>query len=178
MAVTLPEKRISGTTSSRTLSDLMREREPEYEKMFQASDLEQLGHYYIAPFQRPKVWDEEQMRRLNESVHLGISIGSVVVSSEGRHDPKTNLYPRTADWIIDGQQRMHSLAAYMKHDLRIFIGTPYEHQFCELDRPQQRRFESTTIGYIRLDECTEEALREMYNRLNFGGVAHTEDQRA
>lgn len=178
MAITLPQKLIEGTTSSRTLSDLMREREPQYEKLFQAEDLEQLGHYYVAPFQRPAVWSLDQARRLNESVHLGISIGSVVVSAEGRHDSATGKYPRTADWIIDGQQRMRSLQAYMKEGLRIFVDTPHEHAFDELERPQQRSFENTTIGYIRLDHCSEEALREMYNRLNFGGVAHTEDQRA
>ena len=178
MTVILPKKLIEGTTSSRTLSDLMREREPQYEHMFHGEDLEQLGHYYVAPFQRPAVWTVEQARRLNESVHLGISIGSVVVSAEGRHDTATNKYPHTADWIIDGQQRLRALKSYMKEGLRIFVGTPYEHAFDELDRPQQRLFESTTIGYIRLDEVSEDVLREMYNRLNFGGVAHTEDQRA
>lgn len=180
MTVTLPQPLIRGTTSSRTISDFMRPREPEYEKMFEGSvqGLEHLGHFYIAPFQRPLVWTEEQKRKLIESIHLGISIGSIVVSAEGRQDKTTGRYPISADLVIDGQQRMNALKSYRDEGLRVFLGTPYEHCWDELDRVQKRRFDSVTVGYIQLDEFDMDSLREIYNRLNFGGTAHTEDQRA
>ena len=60
----------------------------------------------------------------------------------------------------------------------MFLGTPYEHCWDELDRVQKRHFDSVTVGYIQLDEFDMDSLREIYNRLNFGGTAHTEDQRA
>lgn len=103
MTVTLPQPLIRGTTSSRCISDLMRPREPEYEKMFEGGiqGLEHLAHFYVAPFQRPAVWTNDQKRKLVESVHLGISIGSIVVSAEGKEDPETGRFPLSADLLLD-----------------------------------------------------------------------------
>ena len=181
MTVTLPEPLIRGTTSSRTISDLMRDREPRYESMFEASNqgLKTLGHFYIPPFQRPVVWTIEQQRRLVESIWLGISIGSIVVSAEGEMDKATGKYALSADLLLDGLQRLTSLKAYMQEGMRIFVGTQHEHCYEDLDLPQQRRFRNTPLGYITIDRDFDmEALKEIYNRLNFGGTAHTEDQRA
>lgn len=139
---------------------------------------EQLGHYYLASFQRPPVWSDEQSARLIESVHLGISIGSFVVSGPGRHDPKSNMYPYTSDWIIDGQQRMRALRKYLDDELTVFVGTPYEHRWSQLSKPQQRGFNMVPVGFIELTTESEDELRDIYDRLNFGGVAHTEEQRA
>lgn len=179
--ITMPEPLIRGSTSSRCISDLMRKREPEYEKIFAGADagLEHLARYYIPDFQRPAVWTPEQQRRLVESVWLGISIGSIVVTTEGRFDHATGKYPIQADLLIDGQQRMRALKAYLEEGLRIFVGTEYEHCWDDLDVVQQRRFNGVSIGYITIDDGFDmDALREIYNRLNFGGTAHTEDQRA
>jgi len=175
MSIQLPKPLLRGTTSSRSISDLMREREPKYETMF-APNQEKLGHYYIPPFQRPAVWTKEQSAKLIESVHLGIAIGAVVVSNEGQY--RNGKYSPTADWIIDGQQRMRAIDAYLKDELTVFVGTPSEHVFSQLDKPQKRRFTGTPVGFIVLDNCSEELLREIYNRMNFGGTDHTEDQRA
>ena len=180
MTVTLPQPLIRGTTSSRCISDLMRPREPQYEKMFEGGiqGLEHLAHFYVAPFQRPAVWTDDQKRKLVESVHLGISIGSIVVSAEGKEDPVTGRFPLSADLVIDGQQRLRALKAYRDEGLSIFVGTPHEHRWGDLDRVQKRRFDGVPIGYIQLDHFDMDALKEIYNRLNFGGTAHTEDQRA
>ena len=63
--------------------------------------------------------------------------------------------------------------------MRIFVGTEHEHGWNDLDIPQQRRFRNTSLGYITIDrDFSLEALKEIYNRLNFSGTAHTEDQRA
>lgn len=180
MAVELPQTLIRGTTSSRCISDLMRKREPEYESMFEGGvqGLEHLGHYYLAPFQRPAVWTDDQKRKLIESIHLGISIGTIVVSTEGKQDKETKRYPLSADLILDGQQRMRAIKSYTEEGLRVFIGTPHEHEYEELDRVQKRRFKGTTVGYIQVDEFDMDALREIYNRLNFDGTPHKEHQRA
>lgn len=181
MTVTLPQPLIRGTTSSRTISDLMRKREPKYEKMFEGSvqGLEQLGHFYIPSYQRPDVWTIDQKRRLVESVWLGISIGTIVVSDEGQMDPETGRYPIQADNLLDGKHRLYSLRAYMEEGMRIFVGTENEHSWDELDLPKQRRFRNTPLGYITIDrDFSLDALKEVYNRLNFGGTVHTEDQRA
>lgn len=177
MAIELPTPLIVGTVSNRCLDDILRDREPEYEHLFHQGQ-EFLAHYYLAPFQRPAVWSEEQSQRLVESVFLGIAIGSFVVSAEGNVDKSTGKFDHTADWIIDGQQRLRALTRYIKDDLEIFVGTPSQHRWSDLDRRQQRQFLNTSVGFIRLEKASEDSLRELYDRLNFGGTAHTEDQRA
>jgi hypothetical protein len=174
--VDLPKEIIRGIVSSRCIEDFMRSREPDYENMFHPGQ-EILGHYYVAPFQRPAVWSEEQSAKLIESVYLGISIGGIVVSTEGKVE-KDGKFSKEADWIIDGQQRMRAIKRYLDNDLVVFKGTPHEHKWEDLERPQKRRFLMTSVGFTRLDEADEESLRELYDRLNFGGTNHTEDQRA
>lgn len=174
--IDLPKPIIRGNTSARCISDLMRPRSAEYEHMFHPGQ-EQLGHYYLAPFQRPPVWTDEQSARLIESVHLGISIGSFVVSRVADED-ESGLFGFTSEWLIDGQQRLRAIIRYLAGDLEVFIGTPYQHRWDDLVILQQRRFKRTTVGFIELESNDEDYLREVYDRLNFGGVTHTDDQRA
>jgi len=182
-AIQLPYPILRGSPSTRCIEDIMRPREPQYEKLFKPGQ-EQLGHYYLAPFQRPAVWTEQQAARLIESIHLGISIGGIVVSDCGNVtravvDGQTvETFPDTADLIIDGQQRMRSLARYLANELTVFAGTPAEHRFDDLERVQKRRFMGTGIGITILEAMDMASLAELYDRLNFGGTPHTEDQRA
>lgn len=181
--IELPNPLLRGNTTTRCISDIMRVREPSYEHMFKQGQ-EQLGHFYIPPFQRPPVWTETQSRRLIESVHLGISIGAIAVSDCGgtirvkQGNKIVERFPDEADLLIDGQQRLRAISRYLNNDLTVFVGTPAEHRFEELDRPQQRRFLNTSIGYIILEPAPMDELKRIYDLMNFGGTAHTEDQRA
>lgn len=181
--IPLPPPILRGSPSTRCIEDIMRPREPQYEKMFKPGQ-EQLGHYYLAPFQRPAVWTEAQAARLIESIFLGISIGGIVVSDCGNvtrtkvGDETVEMFPDSADLIIDGQQRMRSLARYLANELTVFAGTPAEHRFEDLARVQKRRFVGTGIGITILETMDMASLAELYDRLNFGGTPHTEDQRA
>ena len=177
MEIKLPPPIIIGTTSARTIIDVMRPRGSKYEELFYPGQ-ESLGSYYLAPFQRPPVWDDTQSRRLVESVWLGISIGSIVISGTGAFNRKLQKYPHTSEWIIDGQQRMRALSRYLSNELRIFVGQPGAHFWDELNPIQQRRFKHATVGFIVLESMSEDALRECYNRLNFGGTSHLKSQRA
>jgi hypothetical protein len=181
MSVLLPEPLLRGSTSSRTISDIMRNREERYEKLFEAADAgyEHLGHFYVPPFQRPAVWTIKQKQKLIESIWLGISIGSIVVSEVEKTDPKTGKYPLASDLLIDGQQRLRAIKSYVHEGLTVFPGTGHEHRWDDLDIVQKRRFNNVTIGYISIDHGFDmEKLKEVYNRLNFSGTPHTEDQRA
>lgn len=181
--VDLPEPAYRGSTSARCIEDVLRPREPSYEYLFMPGQ-ETLGHFYIPPFQRPPRWTPTQSQRLVESVFLGISIGSIVVSDCGNAtrtvvDGKTvERFPDSADWLIDGQQRLRALRAYMQEGMRVFVGTPHEHAYAELSRPQQRRFAGTPIGYIQLEAMPVEDLARVYDLLNYGGTPHRESERA
>lgn len=176
MAIELPQPLLRGSVSARCIGDITRKREPDFENLFEPGQ-ETLAHFYLPPFQRPPVWTDEQSARLIESLHLGISIGGIVVSGAGRIQAN-GRFAHTADWLIDGQQRLRAITRYLADDLVVFVGTPHEHRYSDLDRPQQRHFEDKPIGYTEIDEFDEHALRLIYDRLNFGGTAHTEDQRA
>ena len=66
----------------------------------------------------------------------------------------------------------------MDDDLTVFVGSPHEHRWSQLNRSQQRGFLMVPVGFIELTTDDEDELRDIYDRLNFGGVAHTDDQRA
>ena len=177
MSAKLPNLLMRGDVSSRCMMDILRNRKSEYEHMY-VSGQETIGHFYLPPFQRPAVWTEEQSASLIESTWLGLPIGSIVVTETGSFDKESDKFPFSSDWLIDGQQRMRALSRYMHADLRIFIGTEFEHDWNDLDEVQKRKWENMSIGFIRIDGNNENDLRELYNRLNFSGTAHTEDQKA
>lgn len=182
--VVLPEPLLSGSPSSRTIGDLTREREPEYEHMFEPGQ-EVLGHYYLPPFQRPPSWSEEQSARLIESLHMKVSIGNFVVTNSDCKMVTVNTpegpvkrMPKTCDWLLDGQQRMRAILRYIQNDLVVFKGTPHEHRYDDLDKVQKRIFRGLTVGYTVIPAGTEDEMRRIYDLMNFGGTAHTEEQRA
>src|SRR3546814_14998333 len=90
---------------------------------------------------------------------------------DGRFDP-------TDRWLIDGQQRCNALWSYVNDEFPIFVGTEHEHRWSDLNIVEQRFFRHIQIGYTKLQSNDENHLRMVYDRLNFGGVAHTDDQRA
>lgn len=181
--VTLPEPMIRGTQSARGIEDVMRTRNPDHEHLFHPGQ-KTIGHFYLPPFQRPAVWSDAQSARLIESIHLGISIGSIVVSGcrnveKVVEDGVTvERFPIDSDWLIDGFQRLNAIRRYMDDDLAVFDGTPHEHRWSDLSPVQRRRFGNTNFGFITLGETDVEGLKLIYDLMNFGGTAHTQDQRA
>ena len=175
MEIQLPEKIVSGSTSSLMISDIMRPRDTFDNEMF-VEGQPTVGGYFVPPFQRPLVWTESQKRSLIESVFLGLSIGAVMVTET--REMENGKYLPSADWVIDGQQRMNALEEYMYGDLQVFLGTPAEHRYNDLSPAQKRFFKQTPMGFITIKEANVDALRELYNRLNFSGTNHTEDQKA
>ena len=175
MPVELPTPLLNGTISARCIYDIMRSRKPEYESLFHT--LPTVGHWYIPPFQRPAVWTRKQNQRLIESLWLGISIGSIVVSAVSKVEADGKYAP-LSDCLIDGQQRLRAIAQYLADDLVVFEGTPHAHAYSDLSERQRRKFDNTPVGFIQLPPATEAQLRDLYDRLNFGGTAHLESQRA
>lgn len=183
MTVVLPEAAFRASTSQRCLEEVATDRDARYEHLFRPGQ-ETLGRFFLAPFQRPAVWTDSQSARLIESVHLGISIGSIVVSDCGSvskvrvGDDVVERFPETAEWLIDGQQRLRAVVRFLADDLVVFAGTPSEHRFSDLSEVQRRRFMNHTIGFIRLEPMPRGRLAEVYDLLNFGGTPHEAHQRA
>jgi hypothetical protein len=126
----------------------------------------------LPPFQRPAVWDVSRQRQFIESLFLGLNSTAIVVTDNEWHDDGRRL-PKTS-WIIDGQQRLTALAAFLAGELAIFDNV----RFADLDAADRRRLDHAPLARIKVSYRTSEAdLKTLYERLAFGGLAHSEDDR-
>lgn len=136
-----------------------------------------LAGFFLPPFQRPAVWDATRKAAFIESAHLGIHLGTIVWN-DSSDTMEGQRFHRTDRWLIDGQQRLTAIMGYVSDEFPVFAGTPHEHRWSELNDIERRTFGHIQIGSSRLRSADEIMLRRAYDRLNFGGVAHAEDQRA
>ena len=176
----IPKALLDGYASTRSLDDIFESRAatPEKDDMWDTGQTK-IGRFFLAPFQRPAVWTKDQKVRLVESMLLGISIGSiVVVDALNMKMQNPNLFAKTDRWLIDGQQRLTAIQDYLKDDLTVFEGTECEHKFSDLNEIELRKIYQINISVIRIHTIDEQLCRVIYDRLNFGGTPHTENQRA
>lgn len=126
----------------------------------------------LPPWQRPEVWSMDQKRRFVEGIFLGLGTGYYVVhgsdwDSAGQPKPMSG-------WLLDGQQRISALRDFLSGDMVIFGDVI----FTEMSVPDQLRFKRRPFPCHELDYTdSEDTLKELYDRLNFGGTPHTEAQR-
>lgn len=125
--------------------------------------------YFLPSWQRGLVWSREQQIGLIESLWHGLNIGTYTFNRprKGYGGPYDNL-------LIDGQQRMFALQCYLENQFPV-LGY-YWHEVTDEDR---RGFEFSRHFHCYITDSEDEAyLREYYNMMNFGGVAHKEGERA
>jgi uncharacterized protein with ParB-like and HNH nuclease domain len=142
-----------------------------------------LFRFKIPPFQRSFVWTEEQCVRFIESAYLGFSLGTYLVNKvenwvklkrdrDTPNEGKTYIHEYD-DYLIDGQQRITAIKKYVDNEFPVF-GLYWK----DLNRKEQYRFKNVEFPLGRVFLTDIDKLHELYDRLNFGGTAHTEDQRA
>ena len=80
-----------------------------------------------------------------------------------------------AGLLLDGQQRLGALRDFAAGDFPVFGTT----RFADLSlADRRRRFYRVTFPSIEMGATDEATLREVYDRLNFGGTPHPGEQRA
>ena len=121
-------------------------------------------------FQRELCWTESQKIRFIESAwnqfHLGIYTVNQIDGLDAYHHP-------FQDALIDGQQRLKALENYWNNQFPV-MGYLWQ----ELTSQDQIRFRNTAFGTAITRIEDEATLRLAYNLLNYGGVAHTPEQKA
>lgn len=122
--------------------------------------------YNLPIWQRPFVWTQAQSAHLIESVWLGLNIGTYTFNRSHENPEFDNL-------LIDGQQRLKAIQDYLSGVFPVF-----GHHWFDLDRVDQRSFESRHFHCFITSSTDEEYLRNYYDMMNFGGTAHDEKQRA
>lgn len=126
----------------------------------------------LPPWQRPEVWTVEQKSRFIESIFLGLGCGYYVTNGLEWVDNGDSA--PMSGWLIDGQQRISAIRDFLRGDIVAFGDV----RFTELSKPEQLRFLRTPFPCFELEYCSDEgSLLELYDRLNFGGSAHTPEQR-
>lgn len=126
----------------------------------------------VPPWQRPEVWSEQQKTRFIEGVFLGLGTGYYVVNGLD-WDSSGKCLPM-AGWLLDGQQRISAIRDFLNGDLVVFSDV----KFTDFSKSDQVRFLRTPFPCFQLEYTgDEDVLKELYDRLNFGGTAHTLEQR-
>lgn len=122
----------------------------------------ELGWFVLPPFQRPPVWTQEQKVRFIESAWAGLPIGVFVVNRPNCDDGPYH------NWLLDGQQRVTAVLDYAADGFK--VGGYY---FSELGIGDHRRW-CMLLNFTCLETAlTDEAqLRDVYDRLAYGGTPH------
>ena len=131
----------------------------------------QKGDFFVPLYQRNFVWDHRRQSRFIESVLLGLPIPFMFMADtpDGRLE------------IVDGAQRMNTLASYLQGELtlkKLEILTVLNHlNFHEIPLSQQRKFKNRTLRMVVLnDRTTEDAKFSIFERINTGSdiLKHSE----
>lgn len=149
-----------GSTSARCISEFARPTREVLRVARKEIGERQLGPFVLPPFQRPPAWTREQQIRLIESLWGGLPIGSYVWNETTLDDPCDG-------WLLDGQQRVTAILAYVAGDFPV-LGWRYP----DLPRVDQRRFDMMPVGAIQTGYRDPDQCRDVYDRLAYGGTPH------
>lgn len=130
-----------------------------------------LMRFVLPSWQRDEVWSLIKKTQFVEGIFLGFGCGSLVVN--GRNWAGENGEPAPmAGWLIDGQQRVSAIRDFLAGKFSIFGSTFWD----DIPRAQQlRRFLNEPFPHLEIEYINDEGtLKDLYKRLNRGGVAHTD----
>lgn len=126
--------------------------------------------FFIPDYQRELVWDEKRQSRFIESILMNLPIPYIFIAEVkgGENDGRAE--------IVDGAQRMRTLQRFMLDKLQLVdlkqLTKMNGFKFSDLSQGRQRRVKRKTIRLIELTHnMDEEARREMFDRLNTGGIS-------
>ncbi len=152
----------------------LRNRNPESEKFC---------GFYLPPFQRGEVWTDDQKIRFMESLFCELPVAPLMFVNN------CDL-PQVDGWLIDGQQRMSAIRDFVNGGIRVFNDELGYDNMSEtvLARPIDNMANAPQIAgnlwrkanliFQRIEgDVNVPILKELYERMNFGGAAHTEDDR-
>ena len=187
ITIRMPRSTIEAHTSPRTIGELVMSLErymeqPEATKRFYPWANRFVMGFPVPDWQRPLVWSNEQKIRIIESIWNSVDTGTyliniydsgIVTTASG----EVETLPFT-DCILDGQQRLSAIEDYVLDKIAVEDATGTPRLFSELPLKEKRRFRNSTFSRSSVSTNDEIVLRKIYDLRSFGGVAHTEDQRA
>lgn len=141
-----------------------------------------------APYQRGDVWGIKRRQNLIKSILIGVPIPSIVVNDRSSSEGVWSEGLSEASWkfaVIDGKQRITTILRFLRSELSVPADWFHPHLimnvceegllfFHDLQIHGQRKFSNKSIAVSegRLD--TIEAEKEVFDLINFGGLAQGE----
>lgn len=116
-------------------------------------------------FQRNLVWNDEQQSFLIDSILRGLPVPEVYIQSEMSPEGDERLV------VVDGQQRISACLRFLSGELRLTTSDELDirwrnKKFSELRGPLPTRFRAFELVVRKLPQVGDEALREIFRRLN------------
>jgi hypothetical protein len=169
----IPKRLFYGAGMSTMLSSMaeLAQRQPFHDNPAHARSRFVMG-YPVPSWQRPLVWSDEQCERFIQSVYAGVYLG-LFIYNDSMHSA-----PHIDGLLIDGQQRLSAIERYLAGELAVEGPDGLKHRWSELTAEEQAHFYRVPFGFQVVQVRDEAELRRLYNLMNFGGVGHTEEQRA
>jgi hypothetical protein len=125
----------------------------------------------LPSFQRDLSWTLDQEVMFIESMWLGLPLGSFI-----HHYMDWEIGGAAKEfsgWLIDGQQRLSTIQRYWEDKFKVF-GLNYS----ELSKSEVRRFMSIKFSHYESALQDEAKIRDLYNRVAFGGTPHNQNEKA
>ncbi|CAM5794995.1 DUF262 domain-containing protein [Rhizobacter fulvus] len=124
---------------------------------------------YIPAYQRAFVWSDERKSKFVESVLLELPIPYLFIASL----PKSIEEDEGRAEVVDGSQRLRTLAAFLNNELRLEglqrLPKLNGFTFSDLEMSRQRKLKRQGIRVIELsDKANEQIRRDIFERINTG----------
>lgn len=161
----LPQRKYNFKTMPMTVAEVIG-----FESCADKTGKRVLGGFILPEFQRQRVWTQEQNVSLIEAIYEGFNFGSYAIILKDGAGCDNSEYDGL---LLDGQQRISAILDYVNNKFPVF-GFLYK----DLTPADRLRFKMTIFPRIILATEDEAVMRDYYNRMNFSGVRHTEEERA
>lgn len=168
MSVLLPKRVISGLRREFTISQLFdssaHSSSAELSQILTPGERSLLTTI-LPPWKSTPTWPTAKQIAFVESIFLGFGCGYYVCN--GVDWDENNQRKLGSGWLIDGEQRLHSLQSFIQNGLALFDGTV---SYAEMDLRQKRQFGNESFPCYLLDYTDNiSALMSLSFRLNNHG---------
>jgi hypothetical protein len=179
----MPDFRLSVSIGPRTLNELyagalaFQQNQASVVEMYPWADRFVCG-MPLAPWQRPVVWNNDMQSRFIDALWARVDTGSYLVNEWINFTGRGKETSYLSDVVIDGQQRLTSIERYFRDEIPATASDGRKLLWSETTEVDRRFFKDRIFPRARILTNDEGLLREAYDMRAFGGVRHTEDQRA
>jgi hypothetical protein len=134
------------------------------------------------PYQRGVVWGAKRRQNLIKSILMGVPVPAIVINNRLSAGFSHPGYSQDRNWmyaVVDGKQRVTTVRGFVNNEFRIphewvEDGAPGRVCYGDLPLTFQRGFRHASIPVVEGQFVTLDQERELFELVNFGGLAQGE----